>query len=317
MTFATPELLWLLPVVALLASFRLLRPGRTASLSIADGEAAEAASRSTWRLRFRWLPTALRIAALLVAIVALARPREGLAITQLPSEGIDIVIAVDVSTSMAISSGTARGATRLSDAQAVVSAFVESLEGDRVGLVIFQSRALALAPLTHDLDAIHQRIDTLEPGLVVDGTAIGLGITEAVALLEQSPARSRVVVLLTDGHNNVGEIQPLEAARIAQALGVHVYTIGFVSGGGGIGSTAVDAETLRAVSESTDAKFYNARTREELLQAYVDIGELERSRVGERRFVAFREFAPWFLLGVLALLLAELTLRVTWLRRYP
>ncbi|MBT5774739.1 MAG: VWA domain-containing protein [Dehalococcoidia bacterium] len=316
MTFATPELLWLLPIVALLAAFRLLRPGRAASLSIADGEAAEVASRPTWRLRFRWLPTALRIAALLVAIVALARPREGLAITQLPSEGIDIVIAVDVSSSMTISSGTAPGATRLSDAQAVVSAFVESLEGDRVGLVIFQSRALALAPLTHDLEAIQQRIETLEPGLVVDGTAIGLGITEAVALLEQSPARSRVVVLLTDGHNNVGEIQPLEAARIAQALGVHVYTIGFVSGGG-IAGTAVDAQTLRAVSESTDAKFYNARTQEELLQAYTDIGELERSRVGQRRFVAFREFAPWFLLGVLGLLLAELTLRVTWLRRYP
>jgi Ca-activated chloride channel family protein len=316
MTFATPELLWLLPIVALLAALRLLRPGRTTSLSIADDEAAEAASRYTWRLRFRWLPTALRIAALLIAIVALARPREGLAITHLPSEGIDIVIAVDVSSSMTMSSGTAPGATRLSDAQAVVSAFVKSLEGDRVGLVIFQSRALVLAPLTHDLAAIQQRIGTLEPGLLVDGTAIGLGITEAVALLEQSPARSRVVVLLTDGYNNIGEIEPLEAARIAQALGVHVYTIGFVSGGG-LGITAVDARTLRAVSESTDAKFYNARTQEELLQAYVDIGQLERSRVGERRFVAFREFAPWFLLGVLGLLLAELTLRVTWLRSYP
>ena len=316
MTFATPEVLWLLPPVALLALFRLLRPGRVADLLIADGVAAEAAARSTWRLRFRWLPTALRVAAVLVAIVALARPREGLAITQLPSEGIDIVIAVDVSSSMKISSGSAPGATRLSDAQQVVNAFVETLDGDRVGLVIFQSRALALAPLTHDLEAIQQRIDSLEPGLVVDGTAIGLGIAEALTLLEESPARSRVVVLLTDGHNNIGEIQPIQAARIAQALGVHVYTIGFVSGGG-LPNTVIDERTLRAVSESTDARFYNARTQEELLQAYSDIGELERSRVGERRFVAFREFAPWFLLGVLGLLLGEVALRVTWLRRYP
>ena len=316
MTFATPEMLWLLPPVALLSLFRLLRPGRVADLSIADGDAAEAAARPTWRLRFRWLPTALRVAAVLVAIVALARPREGLAVTRLPSEGIDIVIAVDVSSSMRISSGSAPGATRLSDAQQVVNAFVETLDGDRVGLVIFQSRALALAPLTHDLEAIQQRIDSLKSGLIVDGTAIGLGITEALTLLEESPARSRVVVLLTDGDNNIGEIQPIQAARIAQALGVRVYTIGFVSGGG-LPNAVLDERTLRAVSESTDARFYNARTQEELLQAYSDIGELERSRVGERRFVAFREFTPWFLLGVLGLLLGELALRVTWLRRYP
>jgi Ca-activated chloride channel family protein len=315
-TFATPEMLWLLPPVALLSLFRLLRPGRVADLSIADGDAAEAAARPTWRLRFRWLPTALRVAAVLVAIVALARPREGLAVTRLPSEGIDIVIAVDVSSSMRISSGSAPGATRLSDAQQVVNAFVETLDGDRVGLVIFQSRALALAPLTHDLEAIQQRIDSLKSGLIVDGTAIGLGITEALTLLEESPARSRVVVLLTDGDNNIGEIQPIQAARIAQALGVRVYTIGFVSGGG-LPNAVLDERTLRAVSESTDARFYNARTQEELLQAYSDIGELERSRVGERRFVAFREFTPWFLLGVLGLLLGELALRVTWLRRYP
>lgn len=315
MTFANPELLWLLPLVALLLLARLIRPGRVADLSIADGGVAHAAARTTWRLRLRWLPSALRVAALLIAVIALARPREGLAITQLPSEGIDIVIAVDVSSSMTISTGGGRGVTRLSEAQQVVSAFVQTLTGDRVGLVIFQSRALALAPLTHDLDAIQRRIDSLEPGLVPDGTAIGLGITEALALLQESPARSRVVVLLTDGHNNAGEIQPLQAARIAQALDVHVYTIGFV--GGGTSGIAVDAATLREVAESTDAKFYNARTQEELLQAYADIGQLERSRVGERRFVTFREYAPWFLLAVLGLLLGELALRVTWLRRYP
>ncbi len=315
MTFASPELLWLLPVVLLLGLLRLIRPTRVADLSIADGDAATAASRPTWRLRLRWLPTALRIAAVLVAIVALARPREGLAVTQLPSEGIDVVVAVDVSSSMTISSGLGRGNTRLSQAQAVIGAFVETLAGDRVGLVVFQSRALALAPLTHDLEAIKLRIDSLEPGLLADGTAIGLGITEALTLLEQSPARSRVVVLLTDGHNNAGEIDPLQAARIAQALDVHVYTIGFASGG--ISGIAVDGQTLRQVAESTDAKYYNARTQEELLQAYADIGQLERSRVGERRFVAFREYAPWFLVGVLVLLLGEFALRTTWFRRYP
>ena len=316
MTFATPELLWLLPIVAVLGLFRLIRPGRVTDLSIADGEATEAAARSTWRLRLRWLPSALRIVAVLVAIVALARPREGLAITQLPADSIDIVIAVDVSTSMTMASGSAPGATRLSDAQEVVRTFVDSLDGDRVGLVVFQSLALALAPLTYDLNAIQRRIDSLQPGLLDDGTAIGLGIAEALTLLEQSPARSRVVVLLTDGHNNTGVIDPIQAASIAQALDVHVYTIGFV-GGGRLSSGELDTQTLRVVAQSTGAKFYSARTQEQLLQAYADIGELERSRVGARRFVSFREFAPWFLLGVLGLLLGELALRVIWLRRYP
>jgi len=315
MTFATPEVLWLVPIVGMFALYRLVSPTRVAGLSMADDQAMGAAARSTWRLRLRWVPSALRTVAVLVAIVALARPREGLAVTQLPSEGIDIVIAVDVSSSMTISvTGAGPGGTRLSQAQRVVNAFVESLEGDRVGLVIFQSRALALAPLTHDLAAIQARVDSLQPGLVDDGTAIGLGISESLSLLEDSPARSRVVVLLTDGHNNAGAIDPLQAGRIAQALDVHVYTIGFAGGGGGI---AVDTQVLREVSESTDAKFYNARTQEELLQAYADIGDLERSRVGERRFVAFREFAPWLLLGVVLLILVEVSLRVSWLRRYP
>lgn len=316
MSFASPLLLWLLPLAAILALFQLARRRRPADLAIGSLEAIRGASRPTWRLRLRWLPTALRWSAVALALIALARPREGLAVTQVPSEGIDIVIALDVSSSMTTPTRAAPGATRLSEAQAVVNAFVETLEGDRVGLVIFQSRALALSPLTHDVTAIQRRVDGIAPGLIDDGTAIGLGLSEAVALVEDSPARSRVVVLLTDGQNNAGAIQPEIAAQLASALDVRVYTIGFLSGAIG-GQVQVNEVSLRAIAQSTDAAYYNARSVEELAEAYADIGELERSRVGERRFVAFREYAPWFLLGALALLLAESALRATWLRRYP
>ena len=316
MTFATPALLLLLPVVALLALARMLRPARPPDLAIGSTGTIRAVGRSTWRLRLRWLPGALRWAAVALAVVAIARPREGLAITQVPSEGIDVVIAFDVSSSMTTPTRTIPGVTRLDEAQQVVKVFVQTLKGDRVGMVVFQSRALALSPLTHDVDAIQRRVDDLAPGLIEDGTAIGLGISEALTLLEDSPARSRVVVLLTDGQNNAGAIEPEIAAQLASALDVRVYTIGFFSGAP-TGQVPTNAVSLRAIASITDAKHYNARSQEELAQAYAEISELERSRLGERRFVAFREYAPWFLLGAIGLLLTESALRATWLRRYP
>jgi Ca-activated chloride channel family protein len=316
MTFASPLLLWLLPIVTLLGLAQIARPRKTPDLAIGSLAAIREATAPTWRLRFRWLPAALRWAAVALAVVALARPREGLAVTQVPSEGIDIVIALDVSSSMTTATRAAPGATRLTEARDVVNEFVETLEGDRVGLVIFQSRALALSPLTHDITAIQRRVNGLAPGLIDDGTAIGLGLSEALTLVEDSPARSRVVVLLTDGQNNAGAIAPEVAAQLATALDVRVYTIGFLSGAIG-GQVPINEVSLRAIARSTDAEYYNARSREELAQAYADIGELERSRVGERRFVTFREYAPWFLLGAIGLLLGEGALRATWLRRYP
>ena len=205
--------------------------------------------------------------------------------------------------------GRSGNATRVSAARQVVSDFVDTLKGDRVGLVIFQARALTLSPLTLDQAAIKQRISSLRPGLVDDGTAIGLGLSEALNLLHDSPARSRVVVLLTDGENNAGQVDPLTAAKLAKALGVRLYTIGF----GGQG----DALTLRQMAEPTGGRYFDARTQSELAAAYKEIGELEHSLVGERSFTSFREFAPPLIAVALALLTLEHVLRATWLRRHP
>src|SRR5690606_25336466 len=139
--------------------------------------------------------------------------------------GIDVIVAADISTSM--SQRMPGGRARIGALRDVLDDFVGEIEQGRLGLVAFQSRAIALSPLTGDHRAIRDRIEQLEPGLVQDGTAIGLGISEALNLLQDSPALSRVVVLLTDGQNNTGDIEPMTAARAAQALGVRVYTIGF------------------------------------------------------------------------------------------
>jgi Ca-activated chloride channel family protein len=310
-TFASPALLLLLPALLVAAIVLAMTRRRGAALLVADPGLVGLAARRTWRLRLRWVPTAVRWLAIALIIVALARPRQGLAVTTIPEEGIDVVVTVDVSSSMTTSLGPF--ATRISAARTVVGDFVKSLEGDRVGLVIFQSRALTLSPLTLDQAAIEQRISTLKPGLLPDGTAIGLGVTEALGLLRDSPAKSRVIVLLTDGENNAGEIDPLVAAQLAKALGVRIYTIGFTGGVPG----SVDSTALRRMAEPTGGKYFDASTQADLAAAYRQIGDLERSRVGERRFTSFRELAAPLIAGALGLLTLEIVLRSTWLRRYP
>ena len=318
MTFATPAVLLLLPLAALPPLWRWLRLRRQPALAVPELDVIREAARdaATWRLRLRALPELLRSAAVVIVIVALARPQEGLALTLLPEEGIDIVVALDVSSSM--QQLTPDRETRLQAARDVVQDFVSGLEGDRVGLVIFQSHALALSPLTLDHQALNRTVSDVSSGLIPDGTAVGLGLAEALNLLRDSPARSRVVVLLTDGQNNSGEVDPLDAAQIALALDVRVYTIGFVGAGGPTGfGQRPDEVSLRRIAEITDASYYNAATGAQLAQVYESIGELERSRIGERRFTTFREFAPWFAGAALTLLAFEAALRATALRRYP
>jgi Ca-activated chloride channel homolog len=311
-SFATPALLALLPLLAAGGGALALGRRRRAALLVADPAPARFAARPTWRLRLRWVPAALRWLAVALIVVALARPRQGLAVTTIPEEGIDVVVAVDVSSSMTTDIG--QHATRISAAQQVVGDFVDSLQGDRVGLVIFQSKALTLSPLTLDEAAIKQRISSLRPGLIQDGTAIGLGVSEALGLLQDSPAKSRVIVLLTDGENNAGQVDPLVAAQLAKALGVRLYTIGFSAGSS---ADSVDSQGLRAMAETTGARYFSAGSRDDLAAAYAEISNLERSRVGERRFTGFRELAPPLIAVALGLITVEVVLRSTWLRRFP
>ena len=319
MTFATPWLLLLLPLALLLSMWHWWRPSPRPALAVADLGLLVAArgARPGWRVRLRWLPTALRVAAVALLVLALARPQRGLAVTSIPEEGIDVALAFDVSGSMSertqLSTG-GFGPTRIEAAKEVIQDFVDTLEGDRAGLVIFQGRSLVMSPLTLDHEALKRTVSETESGLLPDGTAIGLGLSEALNLLRESQARSRVVVLLTDGQNNAGDVQPLQAAQIAKALGIRVYTIGFTSQRG---SGEVDEVALRRIATDTGATYHDASTPDELAKAYEEIGALERSRVGERRFTRYEEFGPWLAGAALGLLVIEAVLRGTALRRFP
>lgn len=316
MSFASPWLLLLLPAAAAFPLARALLQPRRPRLAVADLGPLRAAARPSWRLRLRWLPWLLRAAAIALLIVAAARPQRGLALTTLPEDGIDIVVALDVSGSMSqLAEPGLDAPSKLESAQEVINEFIESLEGDRIGLVAFQSRAILLSPLTLDHAALGRQVDAAESGLIADGTAIGLGIAEALNLLRESPARSRIVVLLTDGQNNQGEVPPMQAARIAETLDIRVYTIGLH--GAARGGSEVDVRLLRRIAAVTGAGYFDASTRDELSEAYREVRRLERSRVGERRFTEFREYGPLLAGAALLLLAAEAGLRATAFRRYP
>lgn len=308
--FAAPlVLIAILPALAV-AFARLW--DEQAAAPMADAGPLSVALRQTLRMRLRRLPDVLRALAILLLIVAVARPREGLAVATVPEEGIDVVAVVDVSSSMRQSISVSE--SRLEAARRVLDEFAVTLEGDRLGLVVFQSRAFTFSPLTADIGAVRDRIEQLEPGIVPDGTAIGLGLAAGVTLLEESVARSRVVVMLTDGESNMGEIDPFTAARMADALGIRVYVVGLHSA---FGRDEVDQRAMTALSELTGGAYFDARSAPDLASAYEAIGDLERSRLGEREFVAWRDFGPCMALAATVVLFMEIALRSTWLRRSP
>ena len=316
MHFADPWLLLLALVAIPLAIARWRRLAPLIAVPFALG--LEAAPIG-WRVRLRRLLPFLRIIAILLLVAGLARPRLGEAETLVPAEGVDIALSVDVSSSMALSPFS-RGRTRLDSVKDVIRDFIASRETDRVGLVVFQREALPLVPLTLDHEALDTIIADLGADLLPDGTGIGVGIASALSMLEDSSASSRIVILLTDGRHNVDSLSPAEAAEIAAALRIRVYTIGVVEEGDrpqGFSPTTIDAELLTFIAEHTGARYFEAATAEDLAEVYDEIASLETSRVGGETFARHGELGLWLVAAGAVLLLGELTLGRTWLRRTP
>ena len=316
MQFADPWLLLIALVAIPLIAARWRLPAPVIAVPFALG--LEAAPRG-WRVRLRRLLPALRILAILLLVAGLARPRLGEAETLVPAEGVDIVLSVDVSSSMALSPFSAER-SRLDSVKDVMRDFIASRENDRVGIVVFQRDALPLAPLTLDHEALDTIIADLASDLLPDGTGIGVGIASALSMLEDSNASSRIVILLTDGRHNVDSISPAEAAEIAAALRIRVYTIGVVQEGDrprGFSSTTIDAELLTFIAEHTGARYFEAATADDLAQVYDEIASLETSRVGGETFARHSELGLWLVAAGAVFLLGELALGRTWLRRTP
>jgi Ca-activated chloride channel family protein len=308
-TFNDPYLLLLLialPVLLLLKrrAGDASTPGRFSSVALLSG------FRPTWRLRYRWLPTAIRAAALALLVVAIARPQTGQADSILPGQGIDIALVLDLSSSM--QSGSLGTGSRQEVAQRVLTNFVEGRENDRIGLVIFREDTLVLSPLTLDYEALAQLLQSAPQVGLSDGTAIGNGLATAIDLLRESRARSRVTILLTDGENTAGTVEPLAAARIAETLGIRVYTIGVLAPGSrATGNLNVNEAALREMANVTGGQYYPAESEQALAAIYDSIEQLEKSRVGRPQYGQFNELAPYFIVVALLLLGLELGLRST------
>jgi Ca-activated chloride channel family protein len=272
-------------------------------------------SSLSWRLRAARALPVLRIIAIAMFAIAAAGPREGKANAVVPGEGVDVALAFDLSSSM--DKPFAPGKTRLEATKDVIREFIKSRENDRVGLVVFQEDALALSPPSLDYAALDKMVADLHSGLLRDGTGIGVGLATSLTMLKDSTAASRVVILLTDGEQNADSISPEKAADLAVSLKIRVYTIGVVSPDPSGRSSEIDENLLKAIADRTNARYFQADSPQALQDIYDEIGSLETSRVGRESFESYTELAPWFAgLGAL-LLVGEVALRGTLLRRSP
>lgn len=281
------------------------------------------------RILMRPLPKLLTLLALSLMMIAMARPQSPWQEHQRRSEGISIMLAIDVSESMRALDFKPN---RLEKSKEVVKDFVRGRTEDAIGLVIFGKESFALCPMTHDYAALETFLSRIDFDLL-DGnaTAIGMGLANAVNKIKDSPTKSKVIILLTDGENNAGEIQPLTAAELAQKLGIRVYTIGVGSqgivtipiqnqrGGWEVGSirSNIDVETLGKIAEMTGGQFFAATDGESLAQIYGQIDKMERTKIEINESNYFDELAHWFMLPAMFLFVLGFALEQTWLRSFP
>ena len=322
MSFAQPIFLALLLAVPALAWAAWRRARRTAPGLRYSATADAAAVPPTLWTRLRSLPAALLLLAYALAVVGLARPQQRDVQVERSAEGIDIVLALDISTSM-----TAEDfyPNRFEAAKAVAAEFVDGRVSDRIGLVVFAAQAYTQVPLTLDYPFLKRMLREVQMGLIEDGTAIGTAVAVAMARLKDSEATSKVIILLTDGQNNRGEIDPVTAAEVAEALGVKIYAIGVGGEGGTLGglfgplmqAPEVDEATLRAVAQKTGGRYFRATDAEALRAIYAEISELEKTPVEETTYVDVEERFAWFLWPALGCLALSVLLSTTRLRRVP
>lgn len=282
---------------------------------------------SSWKTTMRHLPFALRLLALVCLIVALARPQKRNDEEMVSGEGVDIILCVDVSGSMLAQDLTPN---RLEAAKNVAANFVDSRPTDRIGLVIFSGESFTLTPVTTDKAVLKTQISNVRSGLLEDGTAIGSGLATSVDRLRSSKSKSKVVILLTDGENNGGMIDPNTAKEIAKSIGVRVYTIGVGTDGyapipvqtiGGIvmqrEKVNIDEKLLKQIADETGGKYFRAKDNEGLANIYSEIDKLEKSRIEVTALKRYTEkFFP-FALAAALLVFLELLLRMTVFRKFP
>lgn len=332
MEFLNKEyLLLLLLIIPYIIWYVMFRKKSEPTLRMADTSAFDKMPRS-WRVMLMPLLPVLRVLAFALLIIAMARPQTHNTEETRSVEGIDIMLAMDVSTSMLAKD---LQPDRIMAARKVASEFISDRADDNIGLTIFGGEAYTQCPMTLDHAALLAMLNKIDDDFILQGlidgrTAIGMGLASAINRLDKSKAKSKVVILLTDGTNNTGDIQPLQAAEIAKSKKIKVYTIGVGTNGtamqpvfvGGFMQylrlpVEIDTETLQAIANKTGGKFYRATNNQELKQIYKEIDTLEKSKYDVQTFTRYDDRFQWFVLGALIALLLEVLLRITVLRRIP
>lgn len=328
MEFAQPEWLLLLILVPFWGVWDWWRTyKKRAGMVFSNVRPARAAPPTFWT-RVSWIPIVLRLVALSLGILALARPQDRNVIQERFAEGVDIILVLDTSTSMRAQDFNPN---RFEAAREVAAEFISSRTSDRVGLVVFAAKAYTQTPLTLDYNFLQRMLAEVEVGVIEDGTAIGTALAMAVNRLRDSTAKSKVVVLLTDGQNNRGEIDPVTASEVAETMDVRVYSIGvgaygeapFVFDDPFAGQrrrmvpVEIDEQMLQTVASNTGGKYFRATNKQALRAIYEEIGELEKTKVEERIYTDFDERYAIFLWPALIVLILEVLLSTTRLRPFP
>lgn len=325
-TFKNPEFFWLLLLLPLLI-YRYWRVGAVQGEIRVSTLQGFAGIKPSLRQRLRHLPFVLRLLAISCLIIAIARPQSSARGQNVETEGIDIVLAMDISGSMLAEDFKPN---RIEAAKKLAVEFVDSRPNDRIGLVVFSGESFTQCPLTTDHNVLKNLFTAIKSGMVLDGTAIGLGLSTAVSRLKDSQAKSKVVILLTDGINNAGSVAPLTAAEIARTFGIRVYTIGVGTYGYapypvqtpfGIQyqnlEVQIDEEVMKQIADMTNARYFRATSNSKLQEVYTEIDKLEKTKIFVTEFRRYsEEFFP-FAIAAGILLFLEIALRKTVLRSIP
>ena len=329
MRFANPLFLILLGILPLMVwdYFRRARI-REANIIFSDISIVKTIQPG-FRVRYRHAPMILRMAAIFIFILALARPQAGQMEEEIITEGIDIMLTLDTSGSM--KAEDFKPQNRLGAAKEVISEFIKSRKNDRIGLVVFAQHSFTQCPLTLDYGVLLDLLDSIEIGMIEDGTAIGTAIANSVNRLRDSKAKSKIIILLTDGINNAGKIDPQTAAKAARALDVKIYTIGAGKPGGAMYpvdhpifgkryvqmDTEIDEALLKEIAEETGGIYFRAKDEKGLGEIYETIGKLEKTKIETKEYANYTELATGFILPGFIIFLASITLANTVFRKIP
>jgi len=327
MTFANPHYLWFLTILAPLIAWYIYKQARAdASLRLSTLSPFKDLKKGIKQYALHGL-FVLRCLAIALIIVAIARPQTSNSMRKESTQGIDIMLALDISGTMLAED---LKPNRLEAAKDVAISFVSDRPNDNIGLVVFAGESFTQCPLTTDHTALINLFQSVEYGMIEDGTAIGLGLANAVNRLKESKAISKVVILLTDGSNNRGDISPITAAEIAKTMGVRVYTIG--AGASDVAPypfqtpmgiryqnipVEIDEEVLQEIADMTGGAYFRAKDTKKLKLIYDEIDQMEKTKLQVREYSKKSEDFWPFLVGAFVCLLLEMLLRYTWLRRLP